>query len=59
MNRLQENNPLNKWTQVLEETLPDSRQQVDYHIQLLISFARHIYFCEKIYVCIQIFSNVT
>ena len=38
MNRLQENNPLNKWTQVLDETLPDSRQQVDYHIHFFVFF---------------------
>ena len=29
MNRLHHNDPLNKWTLVLTETLPDSRGQVN------------------------------
>ena len=46
MNRLHYNDPLNKWTLVLTETLPDSRGQVN---------------CNKhfLYNVDQILSNVT
>ena len=35
MNRLHHNDPLNKWTLVLTETLPDSRGQVNCDKHLL------------------------
>ena len=46
MNRLHYNDPLNKWTLVLTETLPDSRGQVNYNRRLLYNLD-------------QILSNVT
>ena len=46
MTRLNENNPLNKWTRVLEETLPDSRGQVGHYNQLFLCLYLYFQQCD-------------